>query len=151
MSDMFNKYNDEYLAGKYRISNEKENLELEKEYWGEIISGASNSYFYNIDIKHKPDRIENIKNIVITYVQGTETILDNIPYTIKEYKSGLVSTNYYVKVMWEISENDSLLFNSYNRNVFGQLKIIYKDGSIVYTPLLRHAVKDNLNKGVSND
>lgn len=149
--DIFKNYDLAFEKGKPDINNEREKINIEKEYWNEIVRGAENSYSYILDLPNKHDTTEDIEKVIITYRQGTKTILDDIDYSIKGFKSGLINSFSYVRVKWEINSSQSLLFNSFNKNVFGQVKVIYSDGSIYYSPLLKHLVIENLNEGVSND
>lgn len=151
MSNMFNNYTDTYNAGKCGPDNKKKELDIEQEYWDELVIGAPNYYVYIVDFPDHSTKATDIKNVIITVAQGTENILDNIPYEIKEYNIGLIKTHYYCKIIWKISEKDSLLFNSFNRNTFAQLKLIFNTGDIIYSPKLKLDLKANLNKEISND
>lgn len=148
MSDMFKNYTEENLSGKYKITNEKQYLNLEKEYWGEINLYTSNSYSYILDLKNKNYKKDDIESVHIIYVQGTKTLISKLieEKNIHEYNIGVIKTQHYIKVDWDISVAESLLFNSYNKSVFAQIKTSYKDGNIIYSPFLKHAIRANLNE-----
>ena len=135
MSLLFKSYDkDGTLVGAVNTSRQ---MYPEKECEDYIFRGASISHVFTV-----PYKLEQIDDMIITYMQGTETKL------VKEMKDMFVEQYgggdyYFCKVSIEINEYESLNFNTYNQQVYSQIKILCSDGDIDYSPRYKVRVKAN--------
>ena len=134
MSQMFRNY--EKIKTKIGPNNEHKHLPEKIEFWDSIYIGANCHHSFKV-----PYLAEEMYDVNICYMQGTEVKLvknvDEMTYT--NYENSCIFN-------YEISQEESLLFNDYNSEVYAQIKIVMNDGEIEYSPKYKLRIIGNMIK-----
>lgn len=138
MDSMFDNYN----KTKYIPSNLYRFLPVESEYKDLMVLNAINEYSFRI-----PHKKEDILDANIFYMQGTEHKIQKSFYDIKftDLPNDRCIAEYY------LTPSETLLFNTYNKEVKVQLKVDLINGKIEYSPIFLVKVINSLDKDLQKD
>lgn len=120
--------------------NRYEFLPVESWYKDIMVLNANNHYAFRL-----PYAAEDIENLIIFYMQGTEHKLQipKIRITIESPDGQLEHP--YCTASYEIYAGETLNFNTYNRETKVQIKTILTDGTIAYSPIYFVKILDSLD------
>lgn len=109
MSQLFDNYNNK---NQPIPDNEKVFLEYKKKYADIIVLGGTNKHCFLI-----PYSPEEVDYLSVTYIQGTE-----IKLTKMFLSSELEDLNGESMLIYDITPEESLAFNNWNKEVYAQIK-----------------------------
>lgn len=143
MSELFKNY--EIKSAKIAPRNTHKCLPVEQEYYDEIYLGANIEHNFIV-----PHRMEEIEDIIIYYNQGTEIklIKKSEDMNVHEYR---YDNPFFCKMTYDVTAEDSLNFNAYNKEVYAQIKVFLKNGEIEYSDRYKIKIIDSSIKEVLLD
>jgi len=136
MDSMFDKYGEKYIANNlYKF------LPVKSEYRDIMVIGAFNDYSFTV-----PHLKENILDADIFYMQGTE---HKVKKSFQDITFVDLPLGKSCIAKYSLNPQETLLFNTYNKEVKVQLKVLLIDGTIEYSPIFRIKVLDSLDKDLN--
>lgn len=144
MLNMFKNYDNN---NNFIPNNEYEFLPVESQYKDMMVLNAINNYSFRI-----PHKREDILDLSILYMQGTEykvqkgyqdVNLIDIPDSDGTIRRCIAT--------YQLNPEDTLNFNTYNREVKVQLKIILLDGRIEYSKIYLVKIINSLDANIEEE